>query len=121
VSSIRIIVGGGGERRTLAIAARLGDGCNLPLDLGTLDRKLAIFRQHCAAAGRDPAQAEVIVLDMPVIGRDREEASSIVEKPRGRASAAPMRSATTPGRPRTTSAAAGCCRARRADGSRLAP
>ena len=30
---IPVIVGGNGERRTLAIAARLGDGCNLPSDL----------------------------------------------------------------------------------------
>ena len=85
---IPIIVGGGGEKRTLAIAARLGDGCNLPSDIATLDRKLAVFRQHCAAAGRDPAQAEVTVLDVPVIGRDREEAASIVEKLRGRTPAA---------------------------------
>jgi alkanesulfonate monooxygenase SsuD/methylene tetrahydromethanopterin reductase-like flavin-dependent oxidoreductase (luciferase family) len=40
------------------------------------------------AAGRDPAQAEVTVLDIPVIGRDREDAASIVEKLRGRTAAA---------------------------------
>jgi len=40
------------------------------------------------AAGRDPAQAEVTVLDVPVIGRDREDAASIVEKLRGRTPAA---------------------------------
>ena len=88
VSRIPVIVGGGGEKRTLAIAARLGDGCNLPSDIATLDRKLAIFRQHCVVAGRDPAQAEVTVLDIPVIGRDREDAASIVEKLRGRTTAA---------------------------------
>jgi alkanesulfonate monooxygenase SsuD/methylene tetrahydromethanopterin reductase-like flavin-dependent oxidoreductase (luciferase family)/predicted kinase len=87
-SRIPIIVGGSGEKRTLAIAARLGDGCNLPSDIGTLDRKLAIFREHCVAAGRDPAKAEVTVLDIPVIGRDREDAASIVEKLRGRTPAA---------------------------------
>jgi alkanesulfonate monooxygenase SsuD/methylene tetrahydromethanopterin reductase-like flavin-dependent oxidoreductase (luciferase family)/predicted kinase len=87
-SPIPIIVGGGGEKRTLAIAAALGDGCNLPSDLSTLDRKLAIFRQHCLQAGRDPAQAEVTVLDIPVIGRDREDAASIVEKLRGPTAAA---------------------------------
>jgi alkanesulfonate monooxygenase SsuD/methylene tetrahydromethanopterin reductase-like flavin-dependent oxidoreductase (luciferase family) len=87
-SPIPVIVGGGGEKRTLAIAARLGDGCNLPSDIGTLDRKLAIFRQHCLQAGRDPMQAEVTVLDVPVIGRDREDVASIVEKLRGRTTAA---------------------------------
>jgi alkanesulfonate monooxygenase SsuD/methylene tetrahydromethanopterin reductase-like flavin-dependent oxidoreductase (luciferase family)/predicted kinase len=88
VSPIPVIVGGGGEKRTLRIAARLGDGCNLPSDLDTLDRKLAILRQHCVQAGRDPAQVEVTVLDIPVIGRDREHAGSIVEKLRGRTTAA---------------------------------
>src|SRR6516225_1712681 len=88
VSPIPVIVGGSGEKRTLAIAARLGDGCNLPSDLSTLDRKLAVFRRHCLQAGRDPAQAEITVLDIPVIGRDREDAASIVEKLRGRTTAA---------------------------------
>jgi alkanesulfonate monooxygenase SsuD/methylene tetrahydromethanopterin reductase-like flavin-dependent oxidoreductase (luciferase family) len=88
VSRIPVIVGGGGEKRTLAIAARLGDGCNLPSDISTLDRKLAIFRQHCLQAGRDPAQAEVTVLDIPVIGRNREDAAAIVEQLRGRTTAA---------------------------------
>jgi alkanesulfonate monooxygenase SsuD/methylene tetrahydromethanopterin reductase-like flavin-dependent oxidoreductase (luciferase family)/predicted kinase len=88
ISPIPVIVGGSGEKRTLAIAARLGDGCNLPSDIGTLDRKLAIFRQHCREAGRDPARVEVTVLDIPVVGRDREDAASIVEKLRGRTTAA---------------------------------
>ena len=84
---IPIIVGGSGERRTLRIAARLGDGCNLPSDLATLDRKLAVLRAHCDEAGRDPARVEITVLDIPVIGRDREHAAAIVERLRGRMSA----------------------------------
>jgi alkanesulfonate monooxygenase SsuD/methylene tetrahydromethanopterin reductase-like flavin-dependent oxidoreductase (luciferase family) len=84
VSQIPIIVGGSGEKRTLRIAARLGDGCNLPSDLATLDRKLPVLRQHCAEAGRD---IEITVLDIPVIGRDRGHAASIVEQLRGRVSA----------------------------------
>ena len=84
---IPIIVGGSGER-TLRIAARLADGCNLPADLAVLDRKLASLRAACAAAGRDPAAVQVTVLDVPVIGTDREHAASIVERLRGRASAA---------------------------------
>jgi alkanesulfonate monooxygenase SsuD/methylene tetrahydromethanopterin reductase-like flavin-dependent oxidoreductase (luciferase family)/predicted kinase len=88
VSRVPVIVGGGGEKRALAIAARLGDGCNLPSDAGTLDRKLAILRQHCLDAGRDPAQVEVTVLDIPVIGRDRAHVVAIVEKLRGNTGAA---------------------------------
>ena len=88
VSHVPVIVGGGGERRTLRIAARLGDGCNLPADTGVLDRKLAVLREHCREAGRDPAEVAVTVLDVPVIGADRGHAAAIVERLRGRTPAA---------------------------------
>src|SRR5215472_12694902 len=85
---VPIIVGGGGERRTLRIAARLGDGCNLPSAVDVLDHKLAVLREHCREAGRDPEQVQVTVLDLPVIGEDREHAAALVEKLRGRTPAA---------------------------------
>ena len=85
---IPIIVGGNGERRTLRIAARLGDGCNLPSQLEVLDRKLAALRAHCLAADRDPAEVAVTVLDVPVVGSDREQVARLVEVLRGRTSAA---------------------------------
>ena len=88
VSQVPVIVGGGGERRTLRIAARLGDGCNLPSALDVLDRKLEVLREHCREAGRDPAQVQVTVLDIPVIGEDRGHAAALVEKLRGRTPAA---------------------------------
>jgi alkanesulfonate monooxygenase SsuD/methylene tetrahydromethanopterin reductase-like flavin-dependent oxidoreductase (luciferase family)/predicted kinase len=81
-----IIVGGSGDR-TLGIAARLADGCNLPSDLAVLDTRLTVLRAHCARAGRDPAEVAVTVLDVPVVGRDREHAATLVESLRGRASA----------------------------------
>jgi alkanesulfonate monooxygenase SsuD/methylene tetrahydromethanopterin reductase-like flavin-dependent oxidoreductase (luciferase family)/predicted kinase len=84
---IPIIVGGSGERRTLRIAARLGDGCNLPADLAALDGKLAVLRSHCRQAGRDPAEVLVTVLDIPVIGTDREHVAELVERLRGRTGA----------------------------------
>ena len=86
VSSIPVIVGGGGAR-TLRIAARLADGCNLPSASSVLDAKLPAFRAHCEAAGRDPDDVAVTVLDIPVIGKDREQVASIVETLRGRTSA----------------------------------
>ncbi len=85
---IPIIVGGGGERRTLRIAAALGDGCNLSSDLDTLDRKLAVLRDHCAQLGRDPTGLQITVLDIPIVGTDREHVGSLVERHRGRTPAA---------------------------------
>jgi alkanesulfonate monooxygenase SsuD/methylene tetrahydromethanopterin reductase-like flavin-dependent oxidoreductase (luciferase family)/predicted kinase len=85
-SAIPLIVGGSGAR-TLRIAARLGDGCNLPADESVLDVKIAEFREYCEGAGRDPADVAVTVLDIPVIGRDREHVASLVEALRGRVGA----------------------------------
>ncbi len=81
---VPIIVGGSGDR-TLAIAAALADACNLPANLETLDRKLPVLRAACSRAGRDIG---VTVLDVPVIGRDRADTASLVERLRGRTSAA---------------------------------
>ena len=87
LSAIPIIVGGSGDR-TLQIAARLGDGCNLPSELAVLDAKIALLREHCQHAGRDPANVAVTVLDIPIVGRDREHVAGLVETLRGRTSAA---------------------------------
>jgi alkanesulfonate monooxygenase SsuD/methylene tetrahydromethanopterin reductase-like flavin-dependent oxidoreductase (luciferase family)/predicted kinase len=77
VSPIPILVGGRGDR-TLQIAARLADGCNLPAQSDLLDRKLPVLWRHCEQAGRDPDEVAVTVLDIPVIGRDRADAARLV-------------------------------------------
>jgi alkanesulfonate monooxygenase SsuD/methylene tetrahydromethanopterin reductase-like flavin-dependent oxidoreductase (luciferase family)/predicted kinase len=88
VSDVPIIVGGGGEQRTLRIAARLADGCNLPSDEKTLDRKIAVLHRHCEKVGRDPAEVSLTVLDLPVVGGDRDEVWARVERLRGSTAAA---------------------------------
>ena len=87
VSAVPIIVGGSGDR-TLRIAATSGDGCNLPANIDTVDQKLAVLRSHCAQAGRDPGDLLITVLDVPVLGVDREDVAAKVERLRGRLSAA---------------------------------
>ena len=88
VSEVPIIVGGSGERRTLRIVAEQADGCNLPADQTVLQTKIDILHRHCAAVGRDPASVEITVLDLPVIGTDREDVAARVERLRGRTPAA---------------------------------
>jgi F420-dependent oxidoreductase-like protein len=52
-----IWIGGGGERRTLRIAARFADGWNVPfMSPETFRRKRDVLHEHCAAIGRDPAE-----------------------------------------------------------------
>ena len=86
---IQVIVGGNGERRTLRIAAELGDACNLTTsDPPVVRHKVAVLRRHCADVGRDPSEVAVTVLDLPVVGRDRDDVWRRVERHRGRTPAA---------------------------------
>jgi F420-dependent oxidoreductase-like protein len=47
-----IMVGGGGERKTLRLVARYADACNL-FDTPDVARKLDVLREHCAREGRE--------------------------------------------------------------------
>jgi alkanesulfonate monooxygenase SsuD/methylene tetrahydromethanopterin reductase-like flavin-dependent oxidoreductase (luciferase family) len=80
---IPIILGGAGERRTLRIAARSADAVNLPSDLEVLERKVQVLRAHCHDVGRDADDVVVTVLDLPVVGRDRDDTWARVERLRG--------------------------------------
>ena len=95
---IPILVGGGGERHTLRIAATLADGCNLPSTVD-LDRKLAVFRAHAVAAGRDPAGLRITVLDVPIVGADPDAVARLVERHRGRSKATAYAAAHHAGTP----------------------
>lgn len=52
---VPILIGGGGERRTLRMVARYADLCNVIGDPATVRHKLEVLRGHCEAEGRDPA------------------------------------------------------------------
>lgn len=85
VGDLPIVVGGAGDRM-LGIAARLADGCNLQGDPAVLADRIATLRRLCADVGRDVARVAVTVLDVPVIGRDRDAVASRIERVRGRSS-----------------------------------
>lgn len=63
-----ILVGGGGERKTLRLVAKYADACNLfAQDLDTVRHKLDVLRGHCETEGRDYDAIEKTVLGPPVI------------------------------------------------------
>jgi alkanesulfonate monooxygenase SsuD/methylene tetrahydromethanopterin reductase-like flavin-dependent oxidoreductase (luciferase family) len=52
---VPILIGGGGERKTLRLVAQYADACNLFASDGYdgIKHKLDVLRQHCDAVGRD--------------------------------------------------------------------
>ncbi len=68
-----ILVGGGGEKVTMRIAAQYADEWNTWGTPETLARKIKVLEQHCEAAGRDPkevrrlAQATITISDDPAV------------------------------------------------------
>jgi F420-dependent oxidoreductase-like protein len=69
----RILIGGGGERRTLRLVAQYADFCNITGDLSTIRRKVEILRRHCDEVGRDPAEVTVSRLSTAVITDSEDE------------------------------------------------
>jgi F420-dependent oxidoreductase-like protein len=55
---VPIMIGGGGERKTLRLVAQYGDACNVFGSPENVARKYAILDAHCAAVGRDPSEIE---------------------------------------------------------------
>ena len=52
----KILIGGGGERKTLRLTARYADLWNGFGDPATVHHKLEVLREHCEAVGRDPEE-----------------------------------------------------------------
>ncbi|HAH81339.1 MAG TPA: LLM class F420-dependent oxidoreductase [Gammaproteobacteria bacterium] len=57
-AKIPLMIGGGGEQRTLKIAAQYADEWNVWGDAQILRHKMNILDQHCESAGRDPHEIE---------------------------------------------------------------
>jgi F420-dependent oxidoreductase-like protein len=58
----RLLIGGGGERKTLRLVATYADACNIIGDADTVAHKVEVLHGHCEAVGRDPAEIEVTAL-----------------------------------------------------------
>jgi F420-dependent oxidoreductase-like protein len=74
-----VLVGGGGERRTLALAARYADAVNVMGSPDVVARKVGVLRDHCHARERDPAEVEVTHLAPVVVGRDRGQVRDVLD------------------------------------------
>jgi alkanesulfonate monooxygenase SsuD/methylene tetrahydromethanopterin reductase-like flavin-dependent oxidoreductase (luciferase family) len=61
-AKLPIWIGGGGEKRTLKIAARYADGWNVPfIGPDVFGHKRGVLHAFCAEVGRDPTQIRCAV------------------------------------------------------------
>jgi F420-dependent oxidoreductase-like protein len=75
----RILVGGGGERKTLRLVAQYADACNI-FDMGpdAVRAKYDVIRRHCEDVGRDYQDIEKTVLTRVDFANESDD--SIVER-----------------------------------------
>jgi F420-dependent oxidoreductase-like protein len=74
-----IMIGGGGERKTLRLVAKYADACNL-FPGPDLARKLDVLRAHCDAEGRDYDEITKTCYFIFDVGEKGEKAAQIVDQ-----------------------------------------
>ena len=73
----KILIGGGGERKTLHLVAAYADMWNGFGDPETIRHKLDVLRGHCEAVGRDFDQILTTRLGTLIVGESAEEAERL--------------------------------------------
>jgi len=74
-----ILIGGGGERKTLRFVARYAQACNL-FPGPDLARKLDVLRAHCDAEGRDYDEITKTCYYIFDVGENGEKAAQVVDQ-----------------------------------------
>jgi len=72
-----ILIGGGGEQRTLKLVAKYADACNVFGDAHTVRHKLNILDAHCERINRDPAEITKTRLGAIVLADTAEDATRL--------------------------------------------
>jgi alkanesulfonate monooxygenase SsuD/methylene tetrahydromethanopterin reductase-like flavin-dependent oxidoreductase (luciferase family) len=78
-AGIPIMIGGGGEKRTLRLVAQHADACNFFGDVPTVRHKIEILRRHCSDVGRDFDEITVTRLATLVLTDSEEQTAQTRE------------------------------------------
>jgi alkanesulfonate monooxygenase SsuD/methylene tetrahydromethanopterin reductase-like flavin-dependent oxidoreductase (luciferase family) len=76
----RILVGGGGERRTLRLVARHADMSHWFGSLHELKHKAEVLERHCEAEGRDPSTIVRTIGAPVVLVEDERQAEAVLDR-----------------------------------------
>ena len=79
-----ILIGGGGEKKTLRLVAQYAQACNL-FPSPDLERKLDVLRGHCETVGRDYDDIEKTVIMSLDPGEKGEKVDGLLEQLQGMA------------------------------------
>ncbi len=78
---MQLLIGGGGERRTLRSVARYADACNIGGGFENVRRKDEVLRRHCQHVGRDESEIERTAgMGVCIIRDDPAEARRVLER-----------------------------------------
>jgi F420-dependent oxidoreductase-like protein len=77
-----IMIGGGGEKKTLQLVAKYADACNLFARMGVdvVRGKLDILKQHCEKVGRDYSEIEKTTLSTCYLAPDKMSAQNVIDE-----------------------------------------
>jgi F420-dependent oxidoreductase-like protein len=77
-----ILIGGGGEKKTLRLVAQYADGCNLFGRMGAdvIRSKLEVLRRHCEELGRPYDEIERTALDTVHLAPGAMTASQVIDQ-----------------------------------------
>ncbi|HYA67678.1 MAG TPA: LLM class F420-dependent oxidoreductase, partial [Acidimicrobiales bacterium] len=73
----KIMIGGGGERRTLRLVALYADKCNVTGDVDTFTRKIEVLHRHCVDVGRDPAGVDITWMSPLILTTSEENTAEV--------------------------------------------
>lgn len=78
-ASLKLLLGGGGEKRTMRIAAQHADEWNIWTTPAEMEHKLSVLARHCDDVGRDRAEIEVSTQSWDFVGGDPDKIKATVE------------------------------------------
>ena len=72
----KIMIGGGGEKRTLKLVAQYADMCNIVGDVDTIRHKIDVIARHCKDVGREATDIKITRMATLMITNSAEETAS---------------------------------------------